>query len=46
VVSNLPGFEQKGAVTRLVIDEAFGSQHARALLEAMLALEAAGGEPR
>lgn len=44
VVSNLPGFEQTGTTTRLVIDGTFRLEHAKALLEAMLALKAAGGE--
>ncbi|TEU10416.1 MAG: YbjN domain-containing protein, partial [Anaerolineales bacterium] len=46
VVSNLPGFEQQGAVSRLVIGETFQLEHAKALLEAMLALKAAEGEAR
>jgi hypothetical protein len=44
VVTNLPGFGQTGTITRLVIDETFRSEHAKALLEGMLTLKAAGGE--
>ena len=46
VVSNLPGFEKKGMVTHLVIDETFQSEHAKTLLEAMLDLRTAEGEAR
>jgi hypothetical protein len=46
VVANLPGFEQQGTVTRLLIDEGFEPEHAAALLEAMLALKTAGGADR
>jgi len=44
VVSNLPGFEQQEASSRLVVGETFQPEHARVLLEAMLALKAVGGE--
>ena len=43
VVANLPGFEQQGTVTRLLIDETFQPEHAGTLLKAMLALRTAGG---
>ena len=43
-VSDLPGFEQVGTITRLVLDEAFEPQHAQTLLHAMLELKAAGAE--
>lgn len=46
VVENLPGFEQQGTVTRLLIDAGFKPEHADALLGAMLALWAAGGAVR
>lgn len=39
-VSKLPGFEQQGTITRLVIGEAFQSEHADTLLKSMLALKA------
>jgi len=42
-VSELPGYHKHGTVTRLTVDEAFGPEHATKLLEAMLALKAAGG---
>ncbi|MBU0495440.1 MAG: YbjN domain-containing protein [Chloroflexi bacterium] len=44
LVSGLPGFGQRGAVTRLVVDEPFQAEHARALLQAMLDLKSAEGE--
>ncbi|MBN1955584.1 MAG: YbjN domain-containing protein [Anaerolineae bacterium] len=44
VVASLPGFEQKGTVTRLLVDEAFGLEQGHALLGAMLALKTAGWE--
>lgn len=46
VIAKLPGFEQQGVVTRLIIDEAFQSQHAQTLLEAMLVLKEAEEKAR
>ena len=43
-VSALPGFQQQGAVTRLLVDDAFRSEHAKHLLDAMLALRTAGAD--
>jgi len=43
VVSNLPGFERPGVVSRIVIDDRFETTHAKRLLKAMLALKSAGG---
>ena len=36
LVSGLPGFEQKGTITRLLVSDSFGDQHVEALLRAML----------
>ena len=44
VVSSLPGFQQRGTVTSLVIDDSFQSGDAKALLDAMLHLKAAEEE--
>jgi hypothetical protein len=43
VVAGLPGFEQKGVVTRLVLGEGFQGEHAERLLQALLDLKAAAG---
>lgn len=43
VALGLPGFQQVGAVTRLLVDDAFQPKHSQVLLQAMLELKAAGG---
>jgi hypothetical protein len=45
-VAGLPGFEQQGTVTRLLIGEGFQEEHAERLLQALLDLKAAAGERR
>jgi hypothetical protein len=41
LVSALPGFEQKGTITRLIMSDEFTIHHAQLLLEAILKLKAA-----
>ena len=42
VVSGLPGFQQSGTVTRLLVGDDFQHEHAQELLQAMLELKVAG----
>ena len=41
LVASLPGFGQKGVITRLLLSEQFERSHAEKLLEAMKALRLA-----
>jgi hypothetical protein len=41
LVSGLPGFEQKGTITRLLVSELFEDQHGEALLKPMLGVKEA-----
>ena len=45
-ISKLPGFEQRGTITRLVIDDDFQLEHAKTLLDEMVAVKKAEEDSR